>query len=112
MMSGEGKMTQYLIYQDRKVPDLQTRLKQALADFYHRFNTLPAEVVIHKSLVDQAGAALTALDLPRLPLRGSGGCLVGEVWLGIEKSAQGDTSTLGWGRAEAPASPAPEAIPR
>jgi len=65
--------------------DLQAALRQAMTDFYRRHNTLPVEVVVHKTLVEQAQAALRALDLPKLPVRGSGGCLVPEVWLGWEE---------------------------
>jgi hypothetical protein len=39
--------------------------------------------VVHKSLEDEAAKALAALDLPRLPVKGVGGCLVPEVWLAI-----------------------------
>jgi hypothetical protein len=38
-------------------------------------------VVVHKSLVREAAEALAALELPRLPVKGVGGCLVPEVWL-------------------------------
>ena len=66
--------------------DLQALLRQALTDFYRRRGgALPAEIVVHTSLVEQARAALAALDLPQLPVRGSGGCLMPEVWLGWEE---------------------------
>jgi len=34
--------------------------------------------------VREAAEALAALELPRLPVKGVGGCLVPEVWLPIE----------------------------
>ena len=59
-------------------------IKAAVADFYRRHRSLPVELVVHKTLVEQAQAALGALDLPRPPVRGAGGCLIPEVWLGWE----------------------------
>jgi len=40
---------------------------------------------VHKSLVREAVEALAALDLPRLPVKGVGGCLVPEVWLPMDQ---------------------------
>jgi len=61
--------------------DLTQRLQEALRDYYGRHGRLPGSVVVHKSLVREAAEALAALDLPRLPVEGVGGCLVPEVWL-------------------------------
>jgi hypothetical protein len=62
--------------------DLTERLREALRDYYTRYGQLPAAVV-HPSLKDEAAKALAALDLPRLPVEGVGGCLVPEVWLAM-----------------------------
>jgi hypothetical protein len=64
--------------------DLTERLREALRDYYTRYGQLPAAVAVHRSLVREAVEALAALDLPRLPVKGVGGCLVPEVWLPIE----------------------------
>jgi hypothetical protein len=69
----------YLVY--RASGDLTERLREALRDYYARHGRLPGSVVVHKSLVREAMEALAALDLPRLPVKGVGGCLVPEVWL-------------------------------
>jgi len=61
--------------------DLPQRLREALRDYYARHGRLPSGVVVHKSLKDEAAKALAALELPRLPVKGVGGCLVPEVWL-------------------------------
>jgi len=63
--------------------DLTERLREALRDYYARYGRLPGAVVVHKSLVREAAEALAALDLPRLPVEGVGGCLVPEVWLAM-----------------------------
>lgn len=73
----------YLVYRNGKTPD-GLGLKEALTDFYRRFGALPVAVIVHKSQVDQVQAALTDLDLSRLPVRCSGGCLANEVWLAQE----------------------------
>jgi len=62
---------------------LTERLREALRDYYTRYGRLPGAVVVHKSLKDEAAKALAALDLPRLPVKGVGGCLVPEVWLAM-----------------------------
>ncbi|MBN1955858.1 MAG: hypothetical protein JW900_12530 [Anaerolineae bacterium] len=74
---------QYKVYRNGQHADLQTHLQAALGDFYQRQRRLPAEVVVHPSMMDKALAALAALDLPRLPIVPCGGCLANEVWLGI-----------------------------
>jgi hypothetical protein len=61
--------------------DLKERLREALRDYYARHGRLPGSVVVHPSLKEEAAGALAALELPRLPVKGVGGCLVPEVWL-------------------------------
>jgi len=71
----------YHVYRGHKtLPDL---LREALRDYYARHGRLPGSVVVHKSLVREATEALAALELPRLPVKGVGGCLVPEVWLQV-----------------------------
>ena len=41
-------------------------------------------MVVHPSLKEEAAEALAALELPRLPVKGVGGCLVPEVWLPLD----------------------------
>jgi hypothetical protein len=82
----DGQMTHnppvYRVYRaDRG--DLTERLREALRDYYARYGQLPGSVVVHPSLKEEAVEALAALDLPRLPVKGVGGCLVPEVWLAI-----------------------------
>jgi hypothetical protein len=76
----ETGMVTYRVY---RYPhgDLTERLREALRDYYGRHGRLPGSVVVHKSLVREASEALAALELPRLPVKGVGGCLVPEVWL-------------------------------
>jgi hypothetical protein len=73
----------YRVYRDGR-GDLKEWLREALRDYYGRHGRLPGSVVVHKSLVREAAEALAALELPRLPVKGVGGCLVPEVWLPIE----------------------------
>ncbi len=84
-MSPSGSISRYEVHRDRQGGDLAAVLRQALAAFYRRHRCLPAEVVVHKGLVEQARAVLCELEVAGPPLRGSGGCLAGEVWLGIEQ---------------------------
>ncbi len=73
-------MVTYRVYRCQH-GDLTERLREALRDYYNRHGRLPPEVVVHKSLAREAADALVALELPRLPVKGMGGCLVPEVWL-------------------------------
>jgi len=76
----ETGMVTYRVYR-HPYGDLTERLREALRDYYSRHGRLPGSVVVHKSLVREAVEALAALALPRLPVKGVGGCLVPEVWL-------------------------------
>lgn len=64
--------------------DLLGRLKAAVASFYQTQGGLPAGIVTHKSELEAATAAAVSLDLA-LPVTGSGGALVGEVWLTVKE---------------------------
>jgi hypothetical protein len=79
----ETGMATYRVYRHPH-GDLKERLREALRDYYGRHGRLPGSVAVHKSLVREAVEALAALDLPRLPVKGVGGCLVPEVWLAME----------------------------
>jgi len=72
------KVSLYEVYRDGH-GDVRDRIKTAVREFYRRHNALPVEIVVHKTLVEQAQAALDS----NLPVRGSGGCLKPEVWLGV-----------------------------
>ena len=72
----------YRVYRDGR-GDLKERLREALRDYYARHGRLPGAVVVHRSLKEEAVGALAALELPRLPVKGVGGCLVPEVWLAM-----------------------------
>ena len=78
------KARSHEIHRNGKGNDLQTFLREAIRNFYRRRNrALPVEVVAPRSQVDAVRAALKALDLAGIPLSTTGGCLVGEVWLGL-----------------------------
>jgi len=71
----------YEVYRDGH-GDVRDRIEEAVADFYRRHNALPAEIVVPRSQVDEVATALKALGLS-IPVVTSGGCLAGEVWLGV-----------------------------
>lgn len=59
---------------------IEKRIKAAVAAFYERRGKLPTTLVVHKSELGDARAAVQTLGLG-LDVQGSGGCLVPEVWL-------------------------------
>jgi hypothetical protein len=62
--------------------DLEHRIKLALASFHkERGGTWPAAVVVHTSELVAALEVVGGLGIDGLEVRGSGGCLVPEVWL-------------------------------
>lgn len=66
----------------RNSGDLEHRIKLALATFHKEHNgTWPAAVVVHTSELVAALAVVGELGIDGLEVRGSGGCLVPEVWL-------------------------------
>lgn len=81
---------QHLIYRDGNGADLLAHLRTAIGDFFQRQRQLPAEAVVHPTRLDAAKAALTALDLPQLPVTACGGCLASEVWLGVPAKETSD----------------------
>ena len=60
----------------RPAGDLACRIKTALADFRQSQGTDPAAIVVHASEAEAAQAMGLGIEV-----RGSGGCLVPEVWL-------------------------------
>jgi hypothetical protein len=76
---------------------LQDHLEACLQAFHERHGRLPADVVVSTGRpsgsrqsdpthAENARAALLALGLTNLPVEAIGGCLAGEVWLGIEEA--------------------------
>lgn len=60
--------------------DLAARLAAAVAAFRQDRGHAPLAVTVHKTEVTAAQAAVGALGL-ELEVRGTGGCLISEVWL-------------------------------
>lgn len=78
-------MTTFITYRNG-TDELEKRIEAAMIHFQQQHGRLPAAVVVHKSEVDTARALTLAL-----PVSGTGGCLVGEVWLQVPQAkAAGD----------------------
>ncbi|MBN1811793.1 MAG: hypothetical protein JXA14_08150 [Anaerolineae bacterium] len=89
-MGGNGRAIRYLVYRNGG-EDLAALLGLALADHQGRTTHPLAGIVVHKTAIDRACAALKALGVGDLPVTGGGGCLVGEVWLVVD-GADGNTA--------------------
>lgn len=63
---------------------LERRIERAVARFHKDRGRLPAAMIVHSSEVADARTAVQALKLA-LPVRGSGGCIIPEVWLELPK---------------------------
>ncbi len=61
-------------------------LREGITSFYRDHRRLPAEIVVNRTAVAAATAALQALEL-HIPVRGCAGCLLGEVWLKVNEEA-------------------------
>lgn len=96
MSDGNGRAV-YKVY--RLGGDVAQALDKALAAHRERYGD-PAAVTVHPSEVAAARLALDAQGLG-LDVAGSGGCLVGEVWLAL---ADGDGDAQEEGRAYGPGS--------
>jgi hypothetical protein len=83
-MGNRDKVARYIVYRNNADDDLTALLCMALADYQERHGHPPAGVVAPKTLVRRARQALKDLALNTLPVAGSGGCLVGEVWLAVD----------------------------
>ncbi|HEY77364.1 MAG TPA: hypothetical protein G4O00_14500 [Thermoflexia bacterium] len=95
-MSGKGEVPtapsagRYEVHPDGKGDSsLAALLRRALADFHRRHGRLPTEIVVHPSVVERAREMLSELDLRRVHVAVSGGCLVWEVWLGMGGESDG-----------------------
>lgn len=77
--------TTYIAYRNGS-DNLERRIKLALASFRKSFNRWPAAVVVPSSDVDEAVGLMPGLGIKGLGVRGSGGCLVPEVWLEVADS--------------------------
>jgi len=75
-----------LVYRLGGGSDLKRRIKVALANFYRHYQRSPATIVVHKSEAAEAVDIVKELaPRSKVPVRGNGGTLVGEVWLEIPK---------------------------
>lgn len=62
---------------------LQDHLQRSIRAFYQRHGHLPNQVIVSTTAVEKVEDALHSLDLPSLTVGATGGCLAGEVWLGV-----------------------------
>lgn len=69
--------------------DLGERIEAAVAHFYQAHGELPATLTVHTTEVNAATTALQVLKLT-VPVTGSGGVLVGEVWLQLPQPEVND----------------------
>jgi hypothetical protein len=80
----------YEIYRDG-ASDLKSHLQASIRAFYERHGCLPESVIVSPTVVERAAEDLQALDLPNLVVTKTGGCLAGEVWLGVEETHNGES---------------------
>ena len=78
----------YEIYRDG-ASELKDHLQASIRAFYERHGCLPSSVIVSPAVVEQAAADLQTLSLPNLVVEKTGGCLTGEVWLGVEETHNG-----------------------
>lgn len=71
----------YAVYRDGS-GDLESRVKKAVAAFYRQRGALPARIVVNPTEAAAGAEAVKALGLA-VPVEGSGGCLIPEVWLEV-----------------------------
>jgi len=70
-----------LVYRLGGGSDLKQRIKVALANFYQHHQRSPAAIIVHKSEAAEAIDIVKELaPRSKVPVRGNGGTLVGEVW--------------------------------
>lgn len=63
--------------------DMERRLKVATGGFYGRHGRLPVEVAVAPVEVKAVRLGMAEIGLGKVAVVGNGGCLVGEVWLGV-----------------------------
>jgi hypothetical protein len=95
----------YEIYRDG-ASKLRNHLQASIQAFYGRHGRLPVSVIVSKSktsqkdegeqtLEEKAKVALENLELPDLPVKTTGGCLAGEIWLEVgEEVANGNVECV------------------
>jgi hypothetical protein len=76
-------MTTMIVYKSGD-DNLLARIEAALEAFERKHGARPASVTVNKSEMARAEAMF-----PWLEVRGSGGCLVGEVWLEKPREDEG-----------------------
>lgn len=77
-------MTTFIAYRNG-TDNLERRIRLALASFRKSFDRWPAAVVVPSSEVAEAMGLVVGLGVG-CEVRGSGGCLVPEVWLEINEN--------------------------
>ena len=73
-------MNKYITYRNGS-QTLTQRITNALAHFNQTIGAAPVAVVVNPCDLAEAGAIVTALDLPALQVIGNGGVSLMEVWL-------------------------------
>ena len=76
-----GKML-YLTY--RSNSQLIDAIRASVQHFYAQRRCLPGVIAVNPTARAEAQAAVDSLQL-RVPLQTVGGCLLGEVWLGVKE---------------------------
>lgn len=72
----------YLNYRLERINGLEAQIKEAIKDYYTRFQLLPSGIVVPTRAVEEATHIAAALEL-KIPVTGTGGCLANEVWLEV-----------------------------
>ena len=84
----------HLIYRNSgNVGDFQAYLKDALDDFYQRYQQMPGEIVVHSTRIEKLTMALAALEMSNLPVTTTGGCLTTAIWFGQPVEQQDEKSS-------------------
>lgn len=73
----------YLNYRLERINGLEAQIKEAIKDYYTRFQLLPSGIVVPTRAVEEATKIAAALELNNIPVTGTGGCLANEVWLEV-----------------------------
>ncbi len=69
----------YQVVRHTKLPADLAILDAALKRYVETYRHLPPEIVVHTTKVEE----VRGLVKTRAPVRGCGGCLVGELWLAL-----------------------------
>ena len=79
-------MATYLTYRNGN-DNLDNLIKEAVTHFHKQYKRPPVVLVVHKTLVGKA-KTIKAVTYLNIEVRGSGGCLVGEVWLDTDRKVK------------------------